>query len=83
MVVVVAIATGCRHRMCALAVSVVMSPVPLRRSQRLPRGAVPRHPAVMAPVIPPRQPPPEHRPHPILVLARADIVGAPLARLGN
>jgi len=79
MVVVGAIATACRHRMCALAVNVGMSPVPLRLSpplQRLREAASFRRHVVMALVIPPRQPLPEHRPRRILVRDRADIAGA-------
>lgn len=84
--VVGAIATACRRRMFVPAVNVAMSPVPrrrLQRPQRLREAVLVRRHVVMALVIPPRLPPPEHRRHPIPVLVRADIAGAQLARLGN
>jgi hypothetical protein len=42
-----------------------------------------RHPVVMVLVIPPRQLPPEHRPHLIPVRDRADIAGARCHTAGN
>jgi hypothetical protein len=80
------IATAFRRRMCALAVNVAMSPVPLRRSppRQRPREVAPRrHPVGMVLVIPPRQQPPEHRPPPIPVRDRADIAGALCHTAGN
>ena len=80
------IATVSRPRMYALAVNVAMFRVPLRRSPPLqqPREVVPRrHPVGMVLVIPPRQRPPEHRPHPIPVRDRADIAGALCHTAGN
>jgi hypothetical protein len=81
-----AIVAAFRRRICAPAVNVAMFRVPLRRLQLLqrPREVVPRrHLVGMVLVIPPRQLPPEHRPHPIPVRDRADIAGALCHTAGN